>query len=301
MKIILKNKLQNEFYSIYDIAEDMDISVLKDSIIKKWKLKKLNPFDILILFEGKKLNNLDHIPKNTTETNFLSVEYKDPNKYCIEEEDSIVNIRIREIIIFTKERIVNIITPDGGKGTGIIISKKGHILTAKHCWTSEDKNGLPLFYPQSHDQRKIIYKGNEKRCKYVWHSNLHDYMICKIRNEKGEEYPFMEIDDSGAYPGEKIYLIGFAEMDSSEPVITHGIISHMDRGFKQPFVYFSTDVESLNGQSGGPIVTINNKCRGIHIGRNPNHSQYTTCYIPCFVFTGELLAIEGLYESIFHV
>jgi len=301
MKIILKDKIHNELYSIHDITEDMDISFLKDLILKKWKLKKLGPFDIIVTFEGKKLNNLDQIPQNTSSNNFLLVDYKDQKLKMEEKEEFfIVNIRIREIIIFTKERIVSIITPDGGKGTGIIISKKGHILTAKHCWTSENLNGNPIFHPLSSDQRKVIYKGNEKKCKYIWHSNIHDYMICKIKTEK-EEYPFMEIDDSGAYPGEKIYLVGFSEIDSLEPVITHGIISHMDRSFKQPFVYFSTDAESLCGQSGGPIVSINNKCRGIHIGRNPNHLQYTTCYIPCFVFTGELLAVEGLYESIFHI
>ena len=301
MKVIVKNKNNNILDIVHNVPINIEISFLKDIIIKKWKLKKVDPFDIQFSYRKKILSNLQKIPIQTSEEEPLIISYKEKKicqPYEILKQD--LTRLYKEIYLYTKERVVEVITPNGARGAGTLISKNGHIWTAKHCWTSLNPDGTPIYNVKSEHKRIIIFKGNRKKCKYVWHSDIHDYMICKIENNEDEEYPYFNLEDSGTDVGELIFLMGFPEQKSNNPVITHGIISHADRGFRQPFVYFSTDAESLNGQSGGPIVSIFHNCRGIHIGRHPEHSCYATSFIPVFVFIGEILAHSELYGSIFY-
>jgi len=105
MIVYLHNQNKKQNYSVHDILDDADISILKNIIISHWKLE-ISPFEVHVYYENKELDNLDEIPK-TTKNKLIQVYYEEKKRedmYIIDELYSdtaeFIEHRIGQIIVF---------------------------------------------------------------------------------------------------------------------------------------------------------------------------------------------------------
>ena len=146
---------------------------------------------------------------------------------------------------------------DLGLGTGIIISKKGYILTNQHvCGNKNCYITLP--------------KGNVVKAKVIWSSEENDLALVKV-NETFS-YSANIGDSNNTQIGEKVYAIGNPIGYEFQRTVTGGIISALDRTVKlkdgDEYVYMAnliqTDATINPGNSGGPLINQEGKVIGIN-------------------------------------
>lgn len=146
---------------------------------------------------------------------------------------------------------------DLGLGTGIIVSKKGYILTNEHV--SGDK-----------DCYVTMPNGNVTKAEVVWYDKNLDLSILKI-NEKINSYAYLGNSEDTKI-GEEVYAIGNPIGYEFQRTVTFGIISALNRTIKleenNDYVYMSnliqTDATINPGNSGGPLVNKQGQVVGIN-------------------------------------
>ena len=146
---------------------------------------------------------------------------------------------------------------DLGLGTGIIISKRGYILTNEHV------SGEESCYV-------TLPNGRISKAKVIWSDTQTDLAIIKVN----ETFDYCaDIGNSADKRiGEEVYAIGNPIGYEFQRTVTGGIISALNRTIKlqenDDYVYMSnliqTDATINPGNSGGPLVNSEGKVIGIN-------------------------------------
>lgn len=147
-----------------------------------------------------------------------------------------------------------------GLGTGIIVSKKGYILTNQHV-VGENVSSCYV----------TVEDGNNYKGKIIWSNSDIDLAIIKI------ETVFNNVanlgDSNSINVGNKVYAIGNPIGYEFQRTVTGGIISAVDRTVKiknddETYSYMSdliqTDATINPGNSGGPLIDENGNVIGIN-------------------------------------
>jgi serine protease Do len=140
-----------------------------------------------------------------------------------------------------------------GLGSGVIISKEGHVVTNYHVIEGVDEIQVVL-----HDGTKCLAKreGEDRDA---------DIALLRIINPKKKEYqPLPFADSDKAKVGQLVFAIGtpFGLRES----VTRGIISHRERQLSDsdaPKLQFDTVINP--GNSGGPLVNVQGEILGINV------------------------------------
>lgn len=146
---------------------------------------------------------------------------------------------------------------DLGLGTGIIVSKKGYILTNEHV--SGDKSCYVTL-----PNREVV------RSSVIWSSSENDLSIIKVN--KRFNYCAELGDSNNIKIGEGVYAIGNPIGYEFQRTVTAGIISAFNRTIKlqedDEYTYMSnliqTDATINPGNSGGPLINYDGKVIGIN-------------------------------------
>jgi len=152
-------------------------------------------------------------------------------------------------------------------GSGVIISKVGHVITNHHVAGKAKRLVCTLA-----DKREV-------EAELIGTDPLSDLAILELRGEPGEEFPFASFADSSTLNvGDRVMAMG-SPMSLSQSV-TLGIVSNLE--MMMPRMYwaqrFTLDGENVGslikwighdaaifgGNSGGPLVDMNGKIVGIN-------------------------------------
>ena len=145
---------------------------------------------------------------------------------------------------------------ESGVGSGIIVNKKGYILTNNHVASK-----------QTNDISVSIFDGRELKGKVVWADESLDLSVVKIT---ADNLTVATLGDS------KMLTVGDAAIAIGNPLgltfqrtVTSGIISAINRTIVESGGVFMEDLlqtdASINpGNSGGPLININSEVIGIN-------------------------------------
>lgn len=151
-----------------------------------------------------------------------------------------------------------------GVGSGVIVSKEGHILTNWHVIqdvTSEKlATGRDFLFVSLHDEkvpRQVDIIGVDKKT---------DLAVLKLRGPLDKELPVLTFGDSDQIRRGNIVLALGSPFGLSETV-TQGILSHCERRLGDTDdgpQYLQTDCVINPGNSGGPLVNLKGEMIGIN-------------------------------------
>lgn len=167
---------------------------------------------------------------------------------------------------------VSVLKPDGdgildfnvtekwGIGTGIILSKKGYILTNQHLATTV--NGTVTI---------TLDNGEEVKGKTIWNEANLDLAIVKI-NEREDLRPATLGKALNSEIGEEVIAIGNPLGLEFQKSVTKGVISGLNRTLKVEDNVSTVVMENLiqtdasinTGNSGGPLINKNGEVVGIN-------------------------------------
>lgn len=140
-----------------------------------------------------------------------------------------------------------------GLGSGVIISKEGHVVTNYHVVEGVDEIQVVL-----HDGTKCL-------AEKIGEDRNSDIALLRVINPKVKEYKALPFADSDQVKvGETVFAIGnpFGLRES----VTQGIINHRDRQISDSDPpKFQTDAVINPGNSGGPLVNIRGEIVGINV------------------------------------
>lgn len=144
-------------------------------------------------------------------------------------------------------------------GTGVIISKKGYVLTNNHITGGK----LSKCYINTEE-------GKEYNATVVWSDENLDLSILKVSNTREMNSAILG-DSEKIKIGQSVYAIGNPLGVEFERTVTNGIISALDRTIKieeeEKVAYMEnliqTDASINSGNSGGPLIDENGKVIGI--------------------------------------
>lgn len=175
---------------------------------------------------------------------------------AFEEQIKTIKVKNKDFSGIIQDILQTVVTirTDKGIGSGVIINKKGYIVTNYHVMDGATQAGLMTFdrhvYP-------IHVIGAEK---------TRDIAIIKINADA--DLPFLEFELVNVNVGEKVIAVGNpAGLDFS---VTEGIISNTERTGPNGATYLQTDVPINPGNSGGPLVNIRKKIVGIATMKREN-------------------------------
>lgn len=147
-----------------------------------------------------------------------------------------------------------------GAGTGIAITKDGHIVTNRHVVDD----------PQAH-YTALLSDGTQKPARVVYKDPVHDVAIIKI---DGVSTPVASLGDSDSLQlGQTVAAIGNALGEYNNSVSV-GIISGLDRTLTartrtgeivELTDIIQTDAAINPGNSGGPLITTGGEVVGINV------------------------------------
>lgn len=143
--------------------------------------------------------------------------------------------------------VVTILT-ESGHGSGFIITEDGYILTNQHVV------GTARFV-----NAKLV-TGREVRGEVIRTDIIGDVALIKLEEDI---YPYMLLGNSSLLAiGDEVYAIESPLEEESSQTVTRGIVSNfrMERGLR----YIQSDVTVHEGNSGGPLVSLQNGVVGIY-------------------------------------
>ena len=145
--------------------------------------------------------------------------------------------------------IGNVEEDDGGSvsaasGTAFFVDDKGHLITNYHVVRG------------SKDNLKIIYQNKEVSAKVINKDPKLDLALLKtdIKNKS-----YIKISDKIPYKSQEILCAGFplGSSLSDDVKVSRGVVSSL-KGFKNNTAHITTDVAVNSGNSGGPMVDVEN-------------------------------------------
>jgi S1-C subfamily serine protease len=141
-----------------------------------------------------------------------------------------------------------------GSGTGFIIKADGYIVTNNHV--IQDATDIEV----------TLQDGSNLSAQIIGSDPLSDLAVIKI---DAIDLPIVSFGDSNELrPGDWVITIGNALALKGGPSVTLGIISGLERSIETEngnlFDLIQTDAAINNGNSGGPLITLNGKVVGIN-------------------------------------
>jgi len=140
-----------------------------------------------------------------------------------------------------------------GQGSGVIISREGHVLTSHHVIRGAQEIEV------------VLHDGTKHPARLVGRDPWTDLAVLKIEAGAGEEFTPIESGDSDRLRvGEFVIAVGSPfSLDSS---VTAGIVSQKGRsvGLLPYEDFIQTDAPINPGNSGGPLVDVEGRMVGIN-------------------------------------
>jgi serine protease Do len=141
--------------------------------------------------------------------------------------------------------------PSQGQGSGVIVSKEGHIITNHH-----------VIAGQNNQIRVTLHSGKTYDAELIGEDSLLDIAVIKI--ERKELFIPLKLGDSSQVEvGQLVFAVGnpFGLGES----VTQGIISAKERSISDnQRNLFQTDAAINPGNSGGPLVNLTGEIIGIN-------------------------------------
>ena len=138
-----------------------------------------------------------------------------------------------------------------GQGSGVIVSKEGHVVTNHHVIAGQQKFDITLHGGKSYTARLI---GEDR---------LLDIAVLKIE-DKGPFQPLKLGDSSQVQVGQLVFAVG--NPFGLGETVTQGIISAKERSISDnQRDLFQTDAAINPGNSGGPLVNLRGEIIGINV------------------------------------
>lgn len=161
----------------------------------------------------------------------------------------------------TQEDIFGMKYPAQSVGSGVIIDKRGYIITNAHVITDENTAGA------SKSVNVVLYDKSSKKAKVLWLDRGMDLAVIKI---DGDNYPTAELGDSDKVNiGETAIAIGNPLGLDFNRTVTSGIISGKNRTItldngQVVENLLQTDASINRGNSGGPLLNSKGQVIGIN-------------------------------------
>ncbi len=141
--------------------------------------------------------------------------------------------------------------PTQGQGSGVIVTKEGHVVTNHHVIAGQQQIQVTLHGGKTHPARLI---GED---------SLLDIAVLKIDAE-GPFTPLKLGDSSQAQVGQMVFAVG--NPFGLGETVTQGIISAKERSLSDnQRDLFQTDAAINPGNSGGPLVNLRGEIIGINV------------------------------------
>lgn len=141
--------------------------------------------------------------------------------------------------------------PTQGQGSGVIVSKEGHVVTNHHVIAGQQQIRVTLHGGKTHPARLI---GED---------TLLDIAVIKIEGD-GPFQPLKLGDSSQVQVGQLVFAIG--NPFGLGETVTQGIISAKERSLSDnQRDLFQTDAAINPGNSGGPLVNLRGEIIGINV------------------------------------
>lgn len=141
--------------------------------------------------------------------------------------------------------------PSQGQGSGVIVSKEGHIITNHH-----------VIAGQNNQIRVTLHSGRSYDAEVIGEDTLLDVAIIKI--ERKEDFVPLKLGDSSKVEvGQLVFAVG--NPFGLGETVTQGIISAKERSISDnQRNLFQTDAAINPGNSGGPLVNLTGEIIGIN-------------------------------------
>ncbi len=141
--------------------------------------------------------------------------------------------------------------PTQGQGSGVIVSKEGHVVTNHHVVAGQQKFRISL------------HGGKSYTAHLIGEDRLLDIAVLKIDGD-GPFQPLKLGDSSQAQVGQLVFAVG--NPFGLGETVTQGIISAKERSISDnQRDLFQTDAAINPGNSGGPLVNLRGEIIGINV------------------------------------
>jgi S1-C subfamily serine protease len=140
--------------------------------------------------------------------------------------------------------------PTQGQGSGVIVSKEGHVVTNHHVVAGQQKF------------RILLHGGKSYTARLIGEDRLLDIAVLKI-DDNGPFQPLKLGDSSQVQVGQLVFAVG--NPFGLGETVTQGIISAKERSISDnQRDLFQTDAAINPGNSGGPLVNLRGEIIGIN-------------------------------------
>ncbi|MGK5089954.1 serine protease [Bdellovibrionota bacterium FG-2] len=169
----------------------------------------------------------------------------------------------------------------GGRGSGVIVSPKGLMMTARHViadiydMPTSNCEKIPLFFHHE-EVNGILQKAIPLKCERILINDFStDYALLEISRPDGGPLPFAEPErDPGALSvGMHAIIAGHphaASFEKGVKKITDGpLVAYFPEHAELPHFIHLIDTEG--GNSGAPVLSMQGKVIGIHFRGIPNY------------------------------
>lgn len=156
-----------------------------------------------------------------------------------------------EIMAGVSSSVVRIIGKDS-EGSGFVLYKPGHVLTAFHVVSSTDAV-LSVVGSDGTTYRGMVLGADEQR----------DLALLSIPGITAQPLKIA----AAALPGDPVLAVGYAAGLDGEPTVTRGIVSARRVDAKSGIEYVQTDAPINPGGSGGPLLNERGEVVGINVSR----------------------------------
>ena len=157
-------------------------------------------------------------------------------------------------MMLTSQNNISITNPNGGgMCSGFVINEKRHIVTNYHCVHNTTKLQL-AFYDKD--------DWNLYEVKIIGIDPISDLAVIQIPKRK-KPLPYLNWSSEDPWDGMDVFAVGHPF--GMAWAVSKGIISHVDRNVRSPYVRFiQTDVAINQGNSGGPLVNTAGNVVGVN-------------------------------------
>ncbi|MFT3991040.1 MAG: trypsin-like peptidase domain-containing protein [Luteolibacter sp.] len=140
--------------------------------------------------------------------------------------------------------------PTQGQGSGVIVTKEGHIVTNHHVISGQETI------------RVTFHNGKTYKARFIGEDNVLDIAVLKIDSDESFT-PLTFGDSSQVQVGQIVFAVG--NPFGLGETVTQGIISAKERSISEnQRDLFQTDAEINPGNSGGPLVNLRGEIIGIN-------------------------------------
>ena len=205
-------------------------------------------------FHPERFTLPDHAPLDLGDVELLSrlnIEYAKLTEAVIPSVVSIdtAGIRSEQYYLWGRTRVRNY--PTQGQGSGVIVTKEGHVMTNHHVIAGQQKIQVTL------------HGGKVYTARLIGEDTLLDIAVLKI--ESNEIFIPLKLGDSSqTRVGQMVFAVG--NPFGLGETVTQGIISAKERSLSDnQRDLFQTDAAINPGNSGGPLVNLRGEIIGINV------------------------------------